>query len=177
MSANIDINAITRQGMSTESALAFFDELATVAIDDMLGTWHGEGFPTGHSMDGLLENFDWQGKQFISSEEVHPLMFNNRGSQVFLDPRWMPLKYARHTPLANNPVSRQLFRMLMPLMKTSQSRARLRMLEHRGKVSATMVYDEKPINDVFRKIDDDTLLGLMDLKGKFKPFFFLLRRA
>ena len=40
----------------------------------------------------------------------------------------------------------------------------------------TMVYDNLPINDVFRKVDEDTVLGVMDLKGMKKPFFFVLRR-
>jgi hypothetical protein len=33
-----------------------------------------------------------------------------------------------------------------------------------------------PIVDVFRRTDPDTLLGLMDLRGMEKPFFFLLER-
>ncbi|MGB7084128.1 MAG: DUF4334 domain-containing protein [Phormidesmis sp.] len=49
-------------------------------------------------------------------------------------------------------------------------------MEHRGKVSATMSYDHLPINDVFRKIDENTVLGLMDCKALQQPFFFVLRR-
>ena len=49
-------------------------------------------------------------------------------------------------------------------------------MQYRGKCSATMIYDSVPINDVFRKIDSDTVLGLMDLKGMRAPFFFLLQR-
>ncbi|MGL5074428.1 MAG: DUF4334 domain-containing protein, partial [Waterburya sp.] len=33
-----------------------------------------------------------------------------------------------------------------------------------------------PINDAFRKVDDNTLLGLMDFNGEPQPFFFVLRR-
>ena len=39
-----------------------------------------------------------------------------------------------------------------------------------------MIYDYLPINDVFRKVDDHTLLGLMDFKGMEQPFFFVLNR-
>jgi len=49
-------------------------------------------------------------------------------------------------------------------------------MEYRGKVSATMIYDYLPINDVFRKVDDNTVLGLMDFKGMPQPFFFVLDR-
>jgi hypothetical protein len=42
--------------------------------------------------------------------------------------------------------------------------------------SATMIYDALPINDVFRKVDADTMLGAMDIRGTTEPFFFVLRR-
>ncbi|WP_419206930.1 DUF4334 domain-containing protein [Photobacterium leiognathi] len=38
-------------------------------------------------------------------------------------------------------------------------------IEFRGKVSATMVYDGAPIFDHFRKVDDNTLMGLMNGKA------------
>ena len=63
------------------------------------------------------------------------------------------------------------------LLKTEKSQARLRMMEYRGKVSATMIYDYLPINDSFRKVDNHTVLGLMDFKNLPQPFFFLLKRA
>lgn len=162
---------------TTEEALGYFDELHPMAIDEMLGKWRGSGFATGHPMDGLLESFDWWGKEFVSAEHVHPLVFNGLGGKtVTLDPLWMPLKYARSSPLSRNRLTQLAFRALTPVMQTRESRARLRMLEYRGKVSATMVYDAKPIHDIFRKIDDDTVLGLMDLKGMEEPFFFMLER-
>ncbi len=39
-----------------------------------------------------------------------------------------------------------------------------------------MIYDAHPINDVFRRIDDNTLLGLMDYREFAAPFFFILER-
>ena len=50
-------------------------------------------------------------------------------------------------------------------------------MDYRGKVSATMVYDYLPINDAFRKVNDDTVLGVMDLKNSSQPFFFILKRC
>ena len=50
------------------------------------------------------------------------------------------------------------------------------MTTYRGKSSATMIYDQLPINDVFRKIDQDAVFGVMDFKGMKSPFFFILRR-
>lgn len=36
--------------------------------------------------------------------------------------------------------------------------------------------DGQPIHDVFRKLDNETVLGVMDLKDMPQPFFFVLRR-
>ena len=54
--------------------------------------------------------------------------------------------------------------------------ATIRMVEYRGVVSATMVYDKHPIFDSFRRVDDDTLMGAMDRKGEDAPLMFRLRR-
>ena len=50
------------------------------------------------------------------------------------------------------------------------------MTELRGVVSATMIYDHHPIHDVFRRVDEETVLGWMDLRGLARPFFFVLQR-
>ena len=53
---------------------------------------------------------------------------------------------------------------------------RARTTRYRDVDSATMVYDQVPINDVFRRLDDDTVIGAMDLRGSKAPYFFILRR-
>lgn len=54
--------------------------------------------------------------------------------------------------------------------------ARLRMVEFRGRSTATMIYDKHPIFDHFCKISDDLAMGVMDRKGDDAPLFFYLRR-
>ncbi|WP_233583532.1 DUF4334 domain-containing protein [Corallococcus sp. CA053C] len=61
-------------------------------------------------------------------------------------------------------------------VETGKFKARLRMTEYRGQLSATMIYDDWPTHDVFRKVDEDTLLGAMDARGMAAPYFFVLRR-
>jgi hypothetical protein len=56
-------------------------------------------------------------------------------------------------------------------------KASLRMVRHRGVVTATMVYDKHPIFDYFRRIADDRVMGIMDRKGDAGPLFFWLRRV
>ena len=53
---------------------------------------------------------------------------------------------------------------------------RLREVSFRGRSSAAMVYDTQPIIDCFRRIDDDRVLGLMDVKGSPPDFYFHLTR-
>jgi hypothetical protein len=55
-------------------------------------------------------------------------------------------------------------------------KATLRLVRYRGVSTATMVYDQHPVFDHFRKIDDGLVLGVMDRKGDAFPLFFHLRR-
>lgn len=178
MNCAVDTKKLLAAGhASMDQALALYDQLETVDVDFMLGKWKGKGFDTGHRMDGLLEAYNWHGKVFESADAVHPLVFSRRGGkQVRLNPIWFPLRFAKTTKLATSLPARLAFNIATYLLFTRKPRARLRMTEFRGKVSATMVYDEQPINDVFRKVDDNTVMGVMDAKGMSKPFFFLLER-
>ena len=48
--------------------------------------------------------------------------------------------------------------------------------EFRGVVTAAMVYDHLPIIDVFRRVDEVTMLGAMDWRGEPAPYFFILTK-
>lgn len=161
---------------STAEALALFDSLEGVDLNFMFGRWQGSGLQTGHQMDGLLEHFNWYGKAFHDADHVDPLLFGSSESVHRLNPGLVPMSLATKFTFPKNTLTRLLFLIVSPLLRTRQSRARIRMTEYRGKLSATMVYDQLPINDVFRKVDGNTLLGVMDLKGVAQPFFFVLRR-
>lgn len=54
--------------------------------------------------------------------------------------------------------------------------AQMRLLEFDGKVSAALIYDSQPIMDYFRKVNEDVVIGLGDIKGKPTDFFFHLTR-
>ena len=162
--------------MRTDEALILFDRLDAVDTRFMLGAWKGEEFPTGHPMDGALAAYGWRGKRFDSEEHVHPLVFGSGARTFAVRPRWVwpgvPL-------LLRWPQLRKaapLVRAVLPLLATRRSHARLRMVLFRGRLGAAMVYDDVPIQDVFRRLDADSVLGLMDMKGMEQPFFFVLRR-
>jgi hypothetical protein len=161
-----------------EAALALFDGGAPVEPGEILGRWRGSTHPTGHPLDGLLEAYGWYGKDFIDVETVHPLLFVDRfGLPRPVDPAYAPLWLLRRYPgLARTRAARAAFAGVRPLRYTRRAGGRLRPVEHRGVVTAAMIYDALPIVDVFRRLDGDTLLGLTDVRGFPQPFFFLLER-
>jgi hypothetical protein len=54
--------------------------------------------------------------------------------------------------------------------------AQMREVRYAGKVSAALIYDQQPIMDYFRKVNDQVVIGLGDIKGKPTDFFFHLTR-
>lgn len=163
----IDFQTALAQGRVTpDQARALFDSLAPVASAFMLGDWEGSPFPTGHPMDGALEATGWRGKRFVSLDEVHPLIFDDgQGGAFAVHPgRFM----ARPVPGKASDRKAEL--------QTDQPAARLRQMEIRGQVTAAMVYDDLPIIDLFKRVDADMVLGLMDMRGMDQTYFFVLRR-
>ncbi|HEY9315082.1 DUF4334 domain-containing protein [Williamsia sp.] len=134
---------------------------------------------TGHRMDGMLAASGWWGKQFVDAETVHPLLFPTSDGRALwaLDPRRLPFNLLMRVPLPplkGGAVAR-LVAASRPVMGTRKPKARLRTTVYGGVGSATMVYDAHPINDVFRKVNDDVVIGLMDQRDA-PPYFFSLRR-
>ena len=173
----LDFQTLQQGKTTTESALKLFDELDPVDIEFMLGRWKGSGFHTNHPLDGLLEAFNWYGKEFISGDRVHPLLFSN-GNEIFsVDPNPTITNFGFSLPIPKNEAIKPLYGAMSKILKTEDSKARIRMMEYRGKVSATMIYDYLPINDVFKKVDNNTVLGLMDYKKISQPFFFVLNKV
>lgn len=157
--------------------LEFFDSLPPAPVEYMLGSWHGSGVPTGNPLDGMLEAAGWHGKRYHSTDDAHPLVMEGSRGLYSLNPALVPMTLmARMSSLVTQPPVAAVARRLMPLLSTKRPAARLRMVEYRGVVTGTMIYDALPINDHFRAVDEDTLLGAMDFRGMESPFMFVLRR-
>ncbi|WP_417590378.1 DUF4334 domain-containing protein [Owenweeksia hongkongensis] len=156
--------------------IRIYDQLEPVSLDFMKGRWKGFEIETGHSLDGMLVPSGWYGKVFVSPEEVHPLVFfaKNKTQLYAVNPKNLPMDIA----VPKNKALGILMSLAKPFVQTKKSGARLRMIEYRGKATATMAYDAKPINDHFVKIDENTVLGLMDKKGDSPnfPYAFVLER-
>ena len=176
--ASADTLRYLEHGATIEEALALFDGLPAVTVEELLGRWTGGEIPTGNPMDGLLGRFGWHGKRFDSADDVHPLVMNRADGTTFsLHPGLVPLPTLLRFPAAlRNPALARAARALGPALATRAPRARLRTTRYRGVDSATMCYDDLPIHDVFRTVDDDTVVGAMDMRGLAQPFMFVLRR-
>jgi len=163
------------RGVGREGADALYASCAPVErVEELLGTWRGEELPTGTPMDGALKAAGWYGKRFVSAEAVHPLLFrSSSGPPAALEPR-LVFGLPRILPFVP---ARLLYAALRPLLKTERPGARLRMaMDPAGALTAAMLYDSLPVMDYFRRVDADTLLGVMDARGVEQPFFFVLRR-
>ncbi|MBD2077928.1 DUF4334 domain-containing protein [Phormidium sp. FACHB-592] len=172
--------AVTVGSASTAEAWDIFDRLEPVAINFMYGNWKGVSFPTDHPLDGVLEAYHWHGKRFVDAEHVHPLVFQTlSGGTTNVNPLWLLPSVSwleRLLPLPQSQAIGRFFQLCLPLLSTSSSTARLRLTHYRGKESAAMLYDNLPINDIFRQVDAQTVFSVMDLKGMRQPFFFVLHR-
>ncbi|MGO1950137.1 MAG: DUF4334 domain-containing protein [Mycobacteriaceae bacterium] len=169
--------AMESEGTDLASALEFYDSLPPVDVEQMIGAWHGAGVDTGNPLDGLLEMTGWHGKRYVTADDAHPLVMDGKRGQFPINPALVPMMTAiRLRPLTEKFGLGPVVKTAMPLLKTRKPAARLRMVGYRGVVSGTMVYDRQPINDHFRLVDGDTLLGAMDHRDLDNPFFFSLHR-
>ncbi|EOD47327.1 Transcription factor [Neofusicoccum parvum] len=59
-------------------------------------------------------------------------------------------------------------------------RAQIREVKYRGIVSTCVIFDSYPIMDHFRRVSDNTLMGLLDAKEKVLkdagPYYFWIRK-
>lgn len=144
-----------RTGTIADAELdAFWATLPPATIDDMLGEWSGGEFVTGHRMNGALSKARWFGKNFISATDVQPLVCLDDDGNKFSN------------------------------IALGKGEASLWMEEFRGEAVATMVYDGQPVHDHFKKVDENTVLGIMDGKagldyqnGVGRFFYFYLERV
>ena len=130
---------------------AVWSALEPVRAEDVLGAWKGSQFLTGHRLCRKLTASNWHGKNFESLERAQPLICRNDNGELYSD------------------------------VETGGGEASLWNIEFRGEVTATMVYDGAPIFDHFKKVDDSTLMGIMNGESALvldggRHYYFLLER-
>lgn len=119
---------------------ALWADLTTVGVEEILGPWRGGDFATGHLATTILTKVRWHGKRFDSPLSAVPLVCRDEDGALY----------------SNKEAG-------------GGGEASLWPVEFRGEVTATMVYDRLPVLDHFKKVDDTTLMGIMN--GKLESAF------
>lgn len=160
-------------------ALALFDSLPPLLPAELIGLWQGHGLPTGHPLDGVLENLGWYGKRFHGDRRADALLFRwGERRLVPIDPAKIPVGLALHlSGFGRSRAGHNLFSHLMRGLRAHGPVAKVRRVGFRGVESAAMAYDCKPILDHFRRLDDHRVLGVMEIAGDERHYFFVLERA
>jgi len=124
---------------------AFFDTLPEITNIEILGEWKGGYITSGSVIDLSLKNYGFYG--------------------------WIGKHYAGENKV--KALMHQFFglKFNFPVI----GNARIREIRFRGKVSTGMIYNHLPIIDHFRRVDENTLMGAMDLKGKIVLYFYLYK--
>ncbi|WP_067674233.1 DUF4334 domain-containing protein [Nocardia miyunensis] len=140
-------------GVSTAELDQLWAGLETVRAEDILGEWRGAAFRTGHPLCRALDHNRWYGKTFLSPFEAKPLICRAEDGSLFSD-----------------------------VQLGGGGEASLWNIEFRGEVTATMVYDKRPVFDHFKRLDDTALMGIMNGRPDLvladgEYFYFLLERA
>lgn len=131
---------------------ALWADLDTVEVEEMLGPWRGGDFATGHPASGLLTKIGWHGKRFDSVLEGHPLICRDADGNLY-----------SNTAAAGG------------------GHSSLWEVGFRGETTATMVYDAMAVFDHFKRVDEETVMGIMNGKleaafGTADPYYFWLER-
>lgn len=161
--------AIDAGHVSSEEAKAIFDSLEPVFPDQIIGTWKGGEFPSGHPMDGSLASSGWFGKRFTDMDTVDPLLFYTSDRSGFFAAA--PLRKTQASARGVTDIAS-----IRAEVEAAGPSARLRPAQYRGVMTTAMIYDQLAIIDYFRMVDANTLLGAMDRRGDEGTYFFVLRR-
>lgn len=82
MSLRTEMDELVKQYKFTDDSvlLEFFDKLAPVQVDEMIGKWKGGDFDTGRWQSKALTDLKWFGKYFKSQLDGKPLVcYNDEG--------------------------------------------------------------------------------------------------
>ncbi|MBF6203970.1 DUF4334 domain-containing protein [Streptomyces gardneri] len=144
--------ATREAGVSAAELDALWADLPVTRAEDILGEWKGAAFATAHPLRKALSASRWYGKTFHSLLDAKPLICRAEDGSLFSD------------------------------VELGGGEATLWNIEFRGEVTATMVYDGRPVFDHFKWLEENTLMGIMNGRPELvlaggEYFYFLLERV
>jgi hypothetical protein len=152
--------------------------LPPIVPRELVGLWQGRGIQAGHPFDGVLENLGWFGKRFTPDLRVDALLFRSGERRLTaINPKRIPVHLAlRFNRFGRTRMARNLFSYLQRRLRARGPVASLKTVVF-GVESAAMVYDDQPIVDHFRRIDEHRVMGAMVISGDERIYFFELERV
>lgn len=159
--------------------ITWFRSLEPVQPIEMLGLWKGAGIPSGHPLDGVLENLGWFGKRFHADMRADALLFQWRPDRlVAIDLGFVPIGLAiKAGPFGRTGLARSGFSYLQKACRARGTIASLKLRTLEDAATAAMFYDRQPVVDYFGRINDEELAGMMCVEGDARRFFFKLRKV
>jgi hypothetical protein len=159
--------------------IAWFASLPPVLPAELTGVWRGEGIPSGHPLDGVLENLQWFGKRFHPDFRADALLFQwQPGRLIPIEPSFFPIRTViRFAAFGKTSVARNWFSHLNKLVRARDTTASVKLRTVDGEETGAMVYDRQPIVDFFRRIGEDEIAGMMVVEGGKQRYFFRLKRV
>jgi hypothetical protein len=170
---------IGRANQFPQATEEWFQTLQPVRAQEMIGLWQGAGIPSGHPLDGVLENLGWFGKRFHADMRADALLFQTTPGRLFpIDPAFIPLRLAlRFSAFGRTFIARNWFSYLRKTLRARGTTASLHGGDSSDSQTAAMVYDKQPIVDYFRWTGEDEVAGMMVVEGDRRRYFFWLKRV
>lgn len=66
--------AATNGRVTEADVTAVYDALPPTSPEALIGSWKGHSFDTGHPAHQRLQGMKWAGKDFLSLDDVNPVM-------------------------------------------------------------------------------------------------------
>ena len=138
---------ILRTGkLSSDELDQFYSELQSVTIDEMIGLWKLGYFFT-----------------------------YRKGNRLEKMIRYFPIKLYGKRFKSKNKVQAWIFSFFGIKFGFPFTTAILETVPYRNKESTSMIYNYLPMIDHFRKVDNSTVMGIMEVKGNLSLYFYLVK--
>jgi len=162
-----------------QALLEEFRRLPPILPRELVGLWKGHGLSAGHPFDGVLENLGWFGKRFTRDMRADALLFcSSERRLTAIDPKWIPLQLAlRFHGVGRTGIARNLVSYLQRCLRARGPVASVKTMVFDGVESAALAYDDQPIVDYFRRVDEKRVMGAMKITGDARIYFFELERV
>lgn len=167
----MNFRTLCHTGSPTQQQMAAaFDALDPVDLDMLVGLWKADPGYAETPGGRMLVESGWWGARFTDAETVDPLLFRSDDGDGLLAADLLRVLALIREGVRNISTRRAE-------VETSAPIGRVRMIEYRGVVTATLLYDQVPVLDYLRAVDNDTVIAAVDGRGMAdRPAYALLRR-